>query len=83
MFRVMSTVEVEAFEKGLDKWWAGLSPALKGDIRQLVSSARAKRNDLLLSERMGKRFDKIINDRIEEVGDLSLYMAGRKWNEAL
>jgi len=46
----IATVEVEAFEKGLDKWWSGLSPALKGDIRQLVSSARAKRSDLPVSK---------------------------------
>ena len=45
MFRIMSTVEVEALEKGLDKWWAGLGPVLKSNIRQLVSSARAKRFD--------------------------------------
>ena len=82
MFRIMSTVEVEALEKGLDKWWAGLGPVLKSNIRQLVSSARAKRNDLP-SGRMGGRFDKIINGRIEEFSDKSLNMAGRKWNEAL
>jgi hypothetical protein len=45
MFRVMSTVEAEVFERGIDEWWAGLGPALKSDIRQLVSSARAKRFD--------------------------------------
>ena len=45
MFRVMSKVEVEVFERGIDEWWAGLGSTLKSDIRQLVSSARAKRFD--------------------------------------
>ena len=67
MFRIMSTVEVDAFEKGLDKWWAGLAPALKSDIRQLVSSARAK------------RFDK---EKVGDLS-LHMPMPGSKWDEAL
>jgi hypothetical protein len=67
MFRTMSKVEVEIFERGIDEWWAGLGPTLKSDIRQLVSSVRAK------------RFDK---EKVGDLS-LHMPMPGSKWDEAL
>ena len=67
MFRTMSKAEVEIFERGIDEWWAGLGSTLKSDIRQLVSSARAKRFD---EEAAGDL-------------SLHMPMPGSKWDEAL